>query len=837
MKCRLGVTPVAPKKPYRGNHVKLLNIPLAGSIVVAGALSGTPVAAQEQVIEEIIVTARQQAETLQDVPVTIAALTEEDLDRYNITNLVDAAKMVPNMVIAHGGSGNGSTLRLRGIGSSSISAAFDHSVAINVDGVVVNRGRFIHNSYMDMGQLEVLKGPQSLYFGKSATAGVVSITTNDPGDEFEFQVGGGLETELDGTFAEVVISGPLTDTLGARLAVGYTENDEMFENVSVGNDPNAALFGTDRWYGDESVNARLTLVWDPSDTFTAKLKYAYSEYENDGGTTWTEEYCVEASKQPTAVPSATAAFALFQGYDDCKINGNTSHVNLHPGLRDGLPEGFDDGVHRLEQETDFISLRMDWDINESHTLTAVTGYVDLGHWELDDYSYSSGVFGGLHNNQYESISQEVRIASNYDSALNFQAGVFYQEIEQVFDAYQYAFNLGVMPNIFGPAYALVGGDPTATIIGPDPVTGNEYDYRKTHFLDTDVFSVFLAAYWDLNEKTEVTFGARYTQEDKEGHIRIPYMHAAAALFGFGAPPLIEGLEFDDTNVSPEFAVNYYVTDDVSVFVAYKEGFKSGGLDNSALPTAALNPLDPNFNGFDFLVYESEEAKGFEVGMKGNFLDGDMRFNATVYSYEYSDLQVQLFDSSVIQFSTFNASALETEGLEFDLLWQTGVEGLSVRSAWAWTDTTYSEDFINATGENLKGEDGAGSADLTGFVGASYDMEVAGDWRLNLSADARFTDDYAWTATLNPFIQDSFWVYDAAISLYSSDGKHEINLIGRNLGDEIYIIGGGAQPGGCPNANPALGPGACDNSGGPNSLDQAATTPLGRTFQLQYRYTL
>lgn len=91
------------------------------------------------VLEEVIVTARQQAEGLQDVPVTIAAMTEEDLDRYNITNLVDAAKMVPNMVIAQGGSGNGSSLRLRGIGSSSISAAFDHSVAINLDGVVVNR--------------------------------------------------------------------------------------------------------------------------------------------------------------------------------------------------------------------------------------------------------------------------------------------------------------------------------------------------------------------------------------------------------------------------------------------------------------------------------------------------------------------------------------------------------------------------------------------------------------------------------------------------------------------------------------------------------------------------
>ena len=262
--------------------------------ILACALAwATPMSALAQesastIIEEIIVTARQQQETLQDVPVTIAALTEADLDRYNITNLVDAAKMVPNMVISHGGSGNGSSLRLRGIGSSSISAAFDHSVAINLDGVVVNRGRFIHNSYLDMGQLEILKGPQSLYFGKSATAGVVSITTNDPGDEFEMQASGGYETEYEGVFSEFVISAPLTSTLGARLALGWTKNDELFHNYQAENDPvNVPITGAEEWYGDESLNTRLTLAWDPSDTFRAKLKYSYSEYENEGaGTAW-----------------------------------------------------------------------------------------------------------------------------------------------------------------------------------------------------------------------------------------------------------------------------------------------------------------------------------------------------------------------------------------------------------------------------------------------------------------------------------------------------------------------------------------------------------------------
>ena len=783
-----------------------------GAALCLSVLASTPLSlpslANDATIEEVIVTARRQAETLRDVPVTIAALTEEDLDRYNITNLVDAAKMVPNMVIAHDGAGNGASLRLRGIGSSSISAAFDHSVALNLDGVVVNRGRFIHNSYLDMGQLEVLKGPQSLYFGKSATAGVVSITTNDPTDEVEFQASGGYETEHDGVFGELVLSGPLTDTLGARFAFGFTDNDELFENLSVNDPINAPLNGAADFYGDSSINARLTLKWDPVDTFQAKLKYNYSEYDNSGaGTAWTEEFCPEGVHQETGVPDAAFALATFQGIDDCRINGNTSKVNLNPALRTGLPEGFDDGEPGLEQETHFLSLKADWDINENMTLTSISGYVDLDHWELDDYSYGAGVFGGLHNNIYKSFSQELQLTSRFEGKFNFQAGLFYQDIEQEFDAYQYAFNLGVL-------------------VGPDPVTGNEYDYNKHHFLDTEVYSAFLALYVDITDRLELTAGARYTEEDKIGRIEIPYLHAAAEGFGFAAPPLVDGLEFDDDNVSPEVALNYSITDDISTYVSYKEGFKSGGIDNSALPTASLNPLSPAFEGFGFLIYDSEEAKGWEVGMKANLLDGTMRLNATAFTYEYSDLQVQLFDSTNVQFATFNASALETEGAEMDLLWSTSVPGLTLRGAIAFTDTVYSKDFFNATGENLRGEDGTGNAEITGFLGLTYDTQLGtSGLRLALSADGRYTDDYAWTTALNPLVQDSFWFVDAAVSLYTDDRRHEFNLISRNLFDEIYIIGGGAIPGRIPT-----------NNTGPNSLDQAATTPLGRTVSLQYRFT-
>ncbi len=798
--------------------------------------------AAESVIEEVIVTARQQAEGLQDVPVTIAAMTEEDLDRYNITSLVEAAKMVPNMHIQQAGSGNGTVMRLRGIGSSSISAAFDHSIAINIDGVVVNRGRFILNSYMDMGQLEVLKGPQSLYFGKSATAGVVSITTNDPSDEFEFQIGGGFDTDHDGVFTEMVISGPITDTLGARFAFGTSENDELVKNEGIDN-PRAAINGAHDWTGDESTNARLTLVWEPTDNFVARLKLNHSTYDNDAGWMYGDTLCPEGVAQNTAVPAPSLAFAQFPNVTDCRINGNSNRLYLDPGLRAGLPKGYDDGVQGLEQETDMMSLRMSWDISDTYTLSSVTGYVDFDHWELDDYSLGAGVFGGLHNNIYESLSQEFTLSSNYDGPVNFQAGLYWQDIEQEFDAYQYAFNLPVMPtatvHVLGAVLGFdsvalltaLGFDPAGTTLGPDPATGNAFDYQKHHFLDTEAFSAYFAVYWDITDKTELTAGVRYTDEDKEGHIEVPYLHGGAAIFGWGVPPLIEGLEFDDSNTSPEIAVTHHWNDDVSFYVSYKEGFKSGGVDNSALPTAALGAAAVS-GDFSFLIYDSEESEGWEIGMKGNFFDNAVRLNATAFTYDYIDLQSQLFDSQIIQFFTSNAETVTTEGFEFDLLWQTDIDGLSVRSAWAWTEAEVSESFINATGQDLKGTKLVGNAEIAGFVGFTYDFSVADNWRMSVSSDARYTDDYRWTATLPGYDQDSFWLWDAAVSMYSDDGRHEFSVIGRNLSDEIYSVGGGNIPGRCPIVTT---PG-CEAVIS-DLQDQIAYVPLGRQVLVRYKFTL
>src|SRR6185369_15133938 len=195
----------------------------------AQAVSAPAVAQQQggaqaapDTIGEIVVTARLQSESLQTVPVSITAVTGDVLDRYNQTQIASLAAQVPSLSITLGSSGSGASASLRGVGSSSISAAFDSAVALDFDGVTASSMRLLQGGVFDVAQVEVLKGPQSLYFGKSATAGVLSIKTAGPTATWEGEIKLSDEFVQRGYSASGYISGPITDQLGVRLAANYT---------------------------------------------------------------------------------------------------------------------------------------------------------------------------------------------------------------------------------------------------------------------------------------------------------------------------------------------------------------------------------------------------------------------------------------------------------------------------------------------------------------------------------------------------------------------------------------------------------------------------------------
>ena len=231
-------------------------------------LSATAFSADDDydgVMEEILVVARNQEESLQEAPVAVSALGGDTIDAFRIDEATDLVSRIPAMNVSVGGSGAGAQITLRGVGSSFISNAFDSAVALNYDGISVSTQRLLQSAFFDVEQVAVLKGPQSLYFGKAASAGVLSLRSANPTEEWESAVKVSYETEEEGMTFGGHVSGPLSETLGFRLAAEYQEIEKFIE-IADGNptaDPDRGL---------RNLISRATFHWVPNDRVTANLK-------------------------------------------------------------------------------------------------------------------------------------------------------------------------------------------------------------------------------------------------------------------------------------------------------------------------------------------------------------------------------------------------------------------------------------------------------------------------------------------------------------------------------------------------------------------------------------
>jgi iron complex outermembrane receptor protein len=410
-------------------------------------------------------------------------------------------------------------------------------------------------------------------------------------------------------------------------------------------------------------------------------------------------------------------------------------------------------------------------------------------------------------------SQEFRVESSFDGAVNFSAGVYYADIEQAFETGQNAFNSG--------------------LLYPDPFTGNRYDWDKNQYTDTESISAFAAIYWDLSDTVSVTAGVRYSEDEKDSWFEIPYMHDfGSRVVGFlPSGTVVEDLNFEDDEITPEVAVNWAYSDETNFYLAYKSGYKSGGIDFSALPSASLAPDENGEIDVEQLYYDSETGSGVEGGVKSTLADGTLRLNGTIFYYVYEDLQVQLFDASITQYATFNAGELTTQGAEFDVTWLTPVEGLQLNAAFAYTDAEFTDEFINEQGDDLDGEPAARTADWTGFAGFTYDIPMGANWMFGLTGDARFNDGYKLTDSIDSPEQDSFWQYDASARFYSADGRYELAIIGRNLGDEVVAYSAQARPFSCTD----LPDGSCTTAVPAGQKDQVLTSSIGRQYTVQFTF--
>ncbi len=821
---------------------------LAAAVGLAALTSSPGIFANE--IEEIVVQARAGAESVRNIPVALTAVGEERMNQYGIESMTDLEAITPQLSISRAGNGNGATVGIRGIGSPTTSIGIEQSVAIVIDGVYFPQGRAINEGLFDVSQVAVLKGPQALYFGKNATAGVVSVMTNNPGDEFEASIRVNNEFESDDLTLEGMVSIPINEKIGIRLAVqtskmdgGWIENSAVDEPAAY-RTTDAATFAQQTyvnpkaasdWPQEETTYARVTIAGDLSDTMNYNLKGSYAKFEQGTPSGALEMFSCRALNgvahssaavspqpagrqtplvQPTPLPSV-----------DCAADGGRGWNNVPPEIArtNKLLRQFggDDGDL---YESYSLTGTFNWAFESFDTKLVLNYHNQDAEWVGDqDASGVTTIFAG-EKNDFDNLSAEVRVVTRLDQPVNFVVGAYLQKTERNFNQvvnFAGARNTAAAPNDEYTAY--------------DKISGT----------DGDTQSVYGEVIWDIADRWQLTAGVRYIDENKDSYFYQPYVNPFfVGLFKLYDPAnpatTVASADQNFDDLIPEVTLRWETTDDLTLYAAYKEGFKSGGFSNSAI----LSNLSPA--GFNDFVFDPEEVDGFEVGAKASVLDGSMQLTFEAFFYDFKDLQVDYFNSAQFAYVTENAGGSETKGAELQFDWATPVDGLYLTGSIGYLSSTFTDfESFCATGQtaaqgcilppppatetaarqNLDGNDRPGAPEWSGFVGVNYDRPLGNNLLWGVSANAQFKSEQNLIAQDPTAKADSYQTYDANIRIGSADRTWQVALIGKNLSDEYVFRGGGNVPGTGGNTGTA--------EGYPSDLQGVAIRP--RQVELEFTY--
>ncbi|MDY0067164.1 MAG: TonB-dependent receptor [Steroidobacteraceae bacterium] len=806
-------------------HLGCSIVSLTCTAVALGASPGVWAADTEPAVgfgglEEVVVSARKRIESSQDVPVAVSVLSAEQIRRADLTSLEKVAAFSPGFTVGRASSGSGAQLTLRGIGSSSTSIGIEQSVAVVVDGVYYGQGRIIQEGFFDLSRLEILKGPQALFFGKNATAGVISITTADPSNELEIMGRAGYEFESEQSQLEAVVSAPLSDTLGLRVALrGSTMSGGYFKNVAQpvsyntfdiatgAVTPHTAQPTDKDQPGEEEVLGRVTLKWTPTERLTATLK-ASGDYNEVDNSSW--NYVI--------FKCADGVSTLNPDYR-CKSDFISHQNNMPADIAASVPFAKSDGALYNRYKSYALTGSLNYEL-DNITITSVTNYNrNNNRWTCDcDFQSSDNNTWATEDSTWRAFSSELRALTDYEFPVNGMLGVLYQKTKR--DFYQTVIFAGLEDSSVAPQYRYLAS-------------------TKDSFTEGETFAAFGQLIWEITPALEATAGVRYTHETKDSWHAQPYNNAALLAI-FRPADSADGLGFvtaEQTfeNWSPEATLTWKMSDDVMIYGAYKTAYKSGGFSNSGINSAFST--DPAAD----LTFEPEEAKGFEAGVKSTLLDNQLLFNIALYSYKYEDLQVDFFNAPIFAYQTVTGDA-RTSGVEVDLQYAPrALPGLTLRGSINYNDAHYTRfdgpcyagqtpaagcTLIGPSGapfQNLDDQDLGMAPEWTGTLGGSYETRVGAGLRLGVSIDARYSAEYLASGFgLAASRQDSYVQLDAGIRLGRDDERWELALVGKNLTNRFYVTG--------VNDGPSTGSG----TGTPAGIiaDQAGYAALPRTVQAQ-----
>lgn len=746
-------------------------------------------------LTDIIVTARKREENAQNIPVAATVVSAAQLDTHAINSVEKLVTMAPQLIVSRNGSGNGAAIGLRGISVNATSISLEQSVAIVIDSVYFSGGRALNMGMFDLARVEVLKGPQSLFYGKNTTAGAISFTTASPTKSFEAMARVGYEFKAQNPYVEGYVSGPIADTLSLRLAARYSKQfGALIRNVSQAGTIISRDFATGIYTphtrgepngdtpGEENLSLRFSAAYDNDDGLTSVLKVSYNDYSsNTPNSAAVIGYCRNGLVQSDPTAPCGHHFIQVQNSVPADIAATTKFIGRHGG-DPYLDYKAISVINNLTYDTDDV------------TISLVPAYTRALTYWLGDFDFTDNYLptttatrgsGGNTTGTRElnsAFSIEGRAQTSFKSGLNFMVGGYFQDSKQTF----------TQENIYP------GTQENSAVTDP------RLRYL-TLFRDGVTNGRTLAAFgqilWDITPTLNVTGGVRYTHETKDSDQNQMYVNPAV-LGSFAVRHFVVDQTFNNT--SPEATITWKPTRQVTVYGSYKTGYKSGGFSISGSISPSSTQADAAFG--------PEKVKGWEGGVKSTLFDNQLRLNADVFYYKYRGIQADFFNPLTIQYLTLNAGSARTKGAEVEAEFAPrAMPGLILRGSAAYTDAIYTSFDLapcvggqtpaagcnlapNAAGtftrQSLTGQRMPQAPKFTATFGADYDIPIGNEMKIGLSLQGRYSSRYKTYAfapdNADRFFQKAYAAFDASIRLAQKGDKWEVAVIGKNLTNKFIV---------------------------------------------------
>lgn len=774
-----------------------------------------PEASAEISSNEIIVNARKRSESDLQVPIAIRALGQEQIERYGIQNLSDVASITPSLSISQSPGNTGGTITLRGIGSPATGSGTDQAVAINLDGVTISDGLAINFAQFDLEGVEVLQGPQSLYYGKNSSAGIISVYSGDPTSQPYAMLRAAYNFQARGKLTEAVLSGPLADGLSARIAFYRNDQKGYFHNAYTGptgvpSPTQLAIWGPlsplkfSRAPDGTDTAVRATIKIQPSDALTIRLKGGYIHHKGSASTFAGQLiYCPAGGASPLSLGNVP-------GIGECKLDRTTAAIGSGPNATIGGDPRFGNGdlVQNLKQY--LFTGDISYDVNDLIRINSVTGYYKYDFVDVGVPSFSIyPVFAVVNANRRDQFSQEVRVSTSADLPVSGTLGVYYQSGDYAAETPLLAVN-SIFPS-------------------------NDYYFHSRTYSGFGQLT-----YRPFGQAVEVSAGARYTDETKTQRM------FSRLLNGF--VPDLPVTRVHSGRLLPEANISWRPNREMNLFLTWKKGAKSGGFNANIL---ALPPYASQDNSF-----RDEKVSGFEGGIKSVLFDGALRLDLTAYSYKYTDLQVSVFDTATNNSATRNAATAKTRGVQLSTNFAPrSVPGFNLSGSLNYSHARYDKYLAqcytgqtvalgcnldadgnvvatNAINQNLDGRPTAVAPDWTGDVNVGYEFPITSDdTRIGVTIGATYTDKFNPLSNLVPQVwQRSSVNLNAEVRLYNERGW-ELALIGKNLTNQLRAQYAVETPG-----TPGLGVNAGTGTAGPG-LQSDVTGYVNAPRQVTLRLTI